>query len=138
MGKVGQKYRGQNRSTRSYQCSTRTPPFKTAGPGGIRPGGLPRRFELLTKLAAILDLGAQSRLTRTPLPGQVKLPFQLPGRPICLKSTWGVERTVYTRWTQVAPGGFFRAPTGGVALAKKVERAVKMGTCSLQSPPLIS
>ena len=31
------------------------PPFKTAGPDGIRPGGLPRWLELLTKLAAILD-----------------------------------------------------------------------------------
>ena len=33
------------------------PPFKTVGTDGIRPGGLPRWLELLTKLAAILDLG---------------------------------------------------------------------------------
>ena len=45
------------------------------GTGGIRPGGLPRWLELLTKLAAILDLGVQSRLARTPPPGQVKPPF---------------------------------------------------------------
>jgi hypothetical protein len=51
------------------------PPFKTVGTCGIRPGGLPRWLKLLTKLAAILDLGAQSRLARTPPPGQVKPPF---------------------------------------------------------------
>jgi hypothetical protein len=32
---------------------------------------------LLTGLAAVLDLGAQSRLARTPPPGQMKPPFQL-------------------------------------------------------------
>src|ERR1700722_9265301 len=90
--------------------SRRDLPFKTVGTGGIRPGGLPRWLELLTKLAAILHLGAQSRLTRTPPPGQVGPPFQLPRRPILPKSTWGVERTVSTRWilTSVArsrPGG---------------------------------
>ena len=63
------------------------PPFKTVGTCGIRPGGLPRWLELLTKLATILDLGTQSRLTRTPSPGQVEPPFQLPRRPICPKST---------------------------------------------------
>ena len=41
---------------RSCRCSTRTPPFKTVGTGGIRPGRLPRWLKLLTKLAAILDL----------------------------------------------------------------------------------
>ena len=42
------------------------PPFKTVGTYGIRLGGLPRWLKLLTKLATILDLGVQSRLTRTP------------------------------------------------------------------------
>ena len=110
------------------------PPFKTVGTCEIHPGGLPRWLKLLTKLAAILDLGIQSRLTRTPPPGQVELPFQLLRRPICLKSTWGVERTASTRWisisvarsragrprwTQVA---FLEHPPGGVHLAKKSYR----------------
>ena len=58
------------------------PPFKTVGTSGIRPGRLLRWLELLIKLAAILDLGAQSRLARTPPPGLVKPPFQLPRRPM--------------------------------------------------------
>ena len=33
------------------------PPFKMVGTCGIRPGGLPRWLKLLTKLAAILDVG---------------------------------------------------------------------------------
>jgi hypothetical protein len=110
------------------------PPFKTAGPDGIRPGGLPRWLELLTKLAAILDWGVQSRLARTSPPGQVAPPFQLPRRPICPKSTWGVERTVSTRWISISvarsrPGrprwtqvAFLEHPPGGVHLAKKSYR----------------
>ena len=95
------------------------PPFKTVGTCGIHPGGLPRWLKLLTKLAAILDLGTQSRLTQTPLLGQVEPPFQLPRRPICRKSTWGVKRTASTRWTQVA---FLEYPPSGVHLAKKSYR----------------
>ena len=53
------------------------PPFQTVGTGGIRLGRLPRWLKSLTKLVAILDLGTQSRLARTPPPGQVKPPFQL-------------------------------------------------------------
>jgi hypothetical protein len=110
------------------------PPFKTVGPDGIRPGGLPRWLILLTKLATILDLGVQSRLARTPPPGQVEPPFQLPRRPICPKSTWGVERTASTRWISISvarsrPGGprwtqvaFLEHPPGGVQLAKKSYR----------------
>ena len=110
------------------------PPFKTVGTCGIHPGGLPRWLELLTKLTAILDLGTQSRLTRTPSPGQVEPPFQLPRRPICPKSTWGVERTASTRWISISvarsrPGrprwtqvAFLEHPPGGVHLAKKSYR----------------
>ena len=55
----------------------------------------------------------QSRSARTPPPGQVEPPFLLPSRPICPKSTRGVERTVSLgayryRWPvrdQVDPGG---------------------------------
>jgi hypothetical protein len=47
----------------------------------------PRWLQLLTKLATILHLGVQSRLARTPLSSQVEPPFQLPRRPIYLKST---------------------------------------------------
>jgi len=92
------------------------------------PGG----FELLTKLAAILDLGVQSRLARTPLPGQVEPPFQLPRRPICPKSTWhppGGYRYWWPVRDQVGPGGprwtqvaFLEHPPGGVHLAKKSYR----------------
>jgi hypothetical protein len=135
IGRMGQKNHegGQNRSTRSCQCSTWTP-FKTAGPDGIRPGGLPRWLELLTKLAAILDLGVQSRLARTPPPGQVEPPFQLPRWPICPKSIWGVERTASTRWISISvarsrPGGprwtqvaFLEHLPGGVQPAKKSYR----------------
>jgi hypothetical protein len=110
------------------------PPFKTVGTCGIRPGGLPRWLKLLTKLAAILDLGTQSQLTRTPPPGQVEPPFRLPRRPICPKSTWGVERTASTRWISISvarsrPGrprwtqvAFLEHPPGGVHLAKKSYR----------------
>ena len=110
------------------------PTFKTVGTRGIRPGRLPRWLKLLMKLAAILDLGAQSRLTRTPPPSQVRPPFQLPRRPICPKSTWGVERTASTRWISISvarsrPGGprwpqvaFLERPSGGVGLAKKSYR----------------
>ena len=110
------------------------PPFKTVGPDGIRLGRLPRWLKLLTKLAAILDLGVQSRLARTPPPSQVEPPFQLPRRSIYLKSTWGVERTASTRWISISvarsrPGGprwtqvaFLEHPTGGVQLAKKSYR----------------
>ena len=116
------------------------PPFKTVGTGGIRPGGLPRWLKLLTKLAAILDLEGQSRLARTPPPGQVEPPFQLPRRPICPKSTWGVERTASTRWISISvarsrPGrprwtqvAFLEHPPGGVHLAKKSYR-----TCPWQA-----
>ena len=94
----------------------------------------PRWLELLTKLAAILDLGTQSQLTRTPPPGQVEPPFWLPRRPICPKSTWGVERTASTRWISISvarsrPGrprwtqvAFLEHPPGGVHLAKKSYR----------------
>jgi len=50
MVRTSQNYHGgQNRSAWSCRCSTT--------PGGIRPGGLPRWLESVTKLAAILDLG---------------------------------------------------------------------------------
>jgi len=49
MVRTGQNYHGgQNRSAWSCRCSTSTP-------GGIRPGGLPRCLELITKLAASLN-----------------------------------------------------------------------------------
>ena len=109
-------------------------PFKTVGTCGIRLGGLPRWLKLLTKLTAMLDLGAQSRLTRTPPPGQVRPPFYLPRRLIYSKSTWGVERIVSTRWISISVarsrlGGprwtrvaFSEHPPGGVDLAKKSYR----------------
>jgi len=125
------------------------PPFKTVGTCGIRPGGLLRWLKLLTKLAAILDLGAQSRLTRTPPPGQVRPPFYLLRRQICSKSTWGVERTVSTRWISISvarsrPGGprwtqvaFLEHPPGGVHLAKKSYRTYPKAAWPIQNrlPP---
>jgi len=99
------------------------PPFKTGGPGGIRPGGLPRWLKLLTKLAAILDLGVQSRLARTlTWPGGTSFSAaktaNLP--KIHLASTWhppggfDIGGPFATRWAQVDPGG--------VHLAKKSYR----------------
>ena len=90
--------------------SHQDPPFKMAGPGGIYLGGQPRWLILLIDYAAILYSGVQLRLTRMPPPGQVEPPFQLPRRLICLKSTWGVEQTVSTRWILISvarsrPGG---------------------------------
>ena len=43
IGGMGQKYHegGQNRLTKPCQCFHPDPPFKTTGPGGIRPDGLP-------------------------------------------------------------------------------------------------
>ena len=123
-------------------------PSKTAGPDGIRPGGLPRWLKLLTELAAILDLGVQSRLAQTPPPGQVEPPFRLPRRPICPKSTWGVERTVSTRWISISvarsrPGGprwtqvaFLEHPPGGVQLAKKSYRTCPEADRHGREPPV--
>ena len=101
---------------------------------------------MLTNLAAILDLGAQSRLARTPPPGQVKPTFKLPRRPIYPKSTWGVEQTVYTRWISISvarsrPGGprwpqvaFLERPPGGVDLARKViEHGLKKTTTGVNA-----
>jgi hypothetical protein len=148
IGRPGQKISRRAESlTRSCPCSHLDPPFKTAGPDGIRPGGLPRWLELLTKLAAILDWGVQSRLARTPPPGQVEPPFQLPRRPICPKSTWAVERTSSTRWISISvarsrPGGprwtqvdFLEHPTGGVQLAKKSYRTCPESTRSPTRSP---
>jgi hypothetical protein len=87
-------------------------------------------------------------LTRTPPPGQVRTPFQLLRRPICPKSTWGVERDSIhqvdidiggpfaTRWAQVAPGEFSGAPTWWSRPAQKklsnVPLLVAPSKCSLQ------
>ena len=76
MGRPGQKNITEGRVVNQVVSVFHLdPPFKTAGPDGICPGGLPRWLELLTKLAAILDWGVQSRLARTPPPGQVEPPF---------------------------------------------------------------
>ena len=113
------------------QCPTRTPPFKTAGLGGIRLGRQLRWLELLIKHAAILDLGGQSRLARMPLPSQMKPPFRLLRRLIYLKSTQDVKQTVSTKWILISvarsrPGSsrqpqvaFLESLLSGVDLAKK-------------------
>ncbi|XTI84770.1 hypothetical protein V2W45_1370500, partial [Cenococcum geophilum] len=100
-------------------------------------------LKLLTNFAAILDLGAQSGLARTPPPGQVKPPFQLPRRPICLNSTWAVERTVSTRWISISvarsrPGrprwaqvAFLERPPGDKLAAPKTTKNRK--NCTLIS-----
>ena len=89
------------------------PPFKTIGTCGIRPGGLPRWLELLTKLAAILDLETQSRLTRTPPPARWYLLFscqdgQSAQNPPGVSNGQHLPGGYQYRWPirdQVGPGG---------------------------------
>jgi hypothetical protein len=109
------------------------PPFKTIGTCGIRPGGLPRWLKLLTKLAAITTRFGSVIANASTWPGQTSfsvaktanLPKIHPGRrtdSICQVDI-DIGGPFVTRWTQVDPGGFFRAPTpGGVHPAKKSYR----------------
>ena len=104
------------------------PPFQTVGTGGIRLGRLPRWLKSLTKLVAILDLGTQSRLARTPPPEPGETSFSAAKDGQSAPNPPGASNERHApggyryRWPvrdQVDQGGFFGVP-GGVNWPKKV------------------